>query len=336
MAVQRCAEAMITPDRSRRFAKWRALPCAAGLILLLWSACAAWPQAVVRIVVPAPPGGAGDIVARMLAEQVGRNAGPSIIIDNRPGAGTIIGTEAVARAAPNGGTLLLTAPYLIITPQMRKLSFDPLTAFAPVCQLVSSPGVIAVNSAAPFGTLTEFLNAARAQPGDLTIAAAGPGTVHHIGIEMLKRAADVNLTFVPYAGGAAAITAVLGGHVTAVFAEYAPLADHIKAGRLRPIAAATRKRIDNLPDVPAVAETYPSYAVDFWWGLFAPARTPTATVARVADWSIAAFRERPVRTKLAGLGFEPAARCGAEFAALLREEYDRYGQIIRAMTLKTE
>jgi tripartite-type tricarboxylate transporter receptor subunit TctC len=291
-------------------------------------------QTAIKIVVPAPAGGADDIVARVLTEQVGRAHGQTIVVENRPGAGTIIGTEAVARAAPEGGTLLITAPYLVIAPHMRKVNFDPLTSFEPICHLVSSPGVIVVNSASPHRTLADFVTAARAKPGELMFAGAGPGTVQQIGFEMLKRAADVNITFVPYPGGAPAITALLGGHVTAVFAEYAPLAEHIKAGRLRAIATTTRARIDALPDVATVAESYQDYEVDFWWGLFAPAKTPKQAVAQVADWFTTAMRVPEINAKLVAQGFVPVATCGADFGAAFRQQYERYGRVIREANIK--
>jgi tripartite-type tricarboxylate transporter receptor subunit TctC len=312
------------------------LICAVVAILAVLSSDWAWSQNTIKIVMPAPPGGAGDIVARMLSEQVGRDQGRTMVIENRPGAGTIIGTEAVARAAPDAGTLLITAPYLLIAPHLRKLSFDPLTAFEPICHLVSSPGVIVVNSASSYRTLTDLLDAARAKPGELTFAAAGPGTVHHIGFEMLKRAANVKLTFVPYAVGAPAVTALLGGHVTAVFAEYAAVAEHVSAGRLRAIAATTRTRIDALPDLPTVAETYKDYEVDFWWGLFAPAKTSKETVSQFADWYIAAMRDPTVKAKLVARGFIPVATCGVDFAALLRKQYDHYGRVIREANIKAD
>jgi tripartite-type tricarboxylate transporter receptor subunit TctC len=309
-----------------------------ALVLLAVALCGsgAWAQTAIKIVMPAPAGGAGDIVARLLTEQVGRAQGRTMVVENRPGAGTIIGTEAVARAAPDGSTLLITAPYLIIAPHLRKLNFDALTDFEPICHLVSSPGVIVVNSASPYRTLAEFINAARAKPGELTFAAAGPGTVHHIGFEMLKRTADVNLIFVPYAGGAPAITALLGGHVTAVFAEYAPLAEHIKAGRLRAIAATTQTRIDPLPDVATVAESYRDYEVDFWWGLFGPAKTPKQTVSQFADWFTAAMKVPEVAAKLVSQGFVPIGTCGANFGSLLRRQYDHYGRVIREANIKAE
>ena len=196
--------------------------------------------------------------------------------------------------------------------------------------------MIVVNSSSPYRTLGDFLDAARAKPGELTFAAVGPGTVQHVGFEMLKRAANVNLTFVPYTGGAPAITALLGGHVTAVFAEYAPLAEHIKAGRLRAVAATTGKRIDSLPELPTVGETYNDYEVDFWWGLFAPAKTPKETATQYARWFTAAMRAPEVKTKLNAQGFIPVGLCGADFAALLRKQYDHYGRIIREANIKAE
>jgi tripartite-type tricarboxylate transporter receptor subunit TctC len=293
-------------------------------------------QTIVRIVVPLPPGGAGDIVARMLADHVGRVQGPTMVIENRPGAGTVIGTEAVARAAPDGNTLLITAPYLLIAPHLRKVNFNPLTDFEPICHLVSSPGVLVVNSASPYRTLADFIDAARAKPGELTFAAAGPGTVHHIAFEMLKRAANANLIFVPYPGGAPAINALIGGHVAAVLAEYAPLAEHIKAGRLRAIAATTRTRIDALPDVATVAESYKGYEVDFWWGLFGPTKMPKLATSQLADGFTAAMKVPEIRAKLTAQGFIPVGSCGADFGALLRNEYDQYGRIIREANIKAE
>jgi tripartite-type tricarboxylate transporter receptor subunit TctC len=304
------------------------------ILAVVTIASGARAQTAIKIVVPAPAGGAGDIVARVLTEQVGRAQGQTIVVENRPGAGTIIGTEAVARAAPDGGTLLITAPYLVIAPHMRKVNFDPLTSFEPICHLVSSPGVIVVNSASHHRTLADFVAAARAKPGELTFAAAGPGTVQQIGFEMLKRAADVNITFVPYPGGAPAITALLSGHVTAVFAEYAPLAEHIKAGRLRAIATTTRTRIDPLPDVATVAESYKDYEVDFWWSLFGPAKTPKQAVSQVADWFTTAMRVPEINAKLVAQGFVPVGTCGADFGVMLRQQYERYGRVIREANIK--
>jgi tripartite-type tricarboxylate transporter receptor subunit TctC len=302
--------------------------------MLSYTAASQTPKQI-KIVVPLPPGGAGDILARLLAEQIGHAHEAGVVIENRPGAGSVIGTEAVARAAPDGSTLLINAPYLLIGPQVKKVSYDPLTSFEPICYLVSSPGVIVVNSASPYRTLADLMSAARAKPGELTFASVGPATAQHIGFERLRRAANVDMTYVPYSGGAPAINTLLGGHVTAVFAEYAPLAEHIKAGTLRALATSSRARIAPLPDLPTVAESgYSDYEVDLWWSLFAPAKTPKETVAQLADWFRASMQAPEVKAKLIAQGFTPVGMCGADFSALLRKQYDDYGRVIRAANIK--
>jgi tripartite-type tricarboxylate transporter receptor subunit TctC len=312
------------------------LVLAFAIALIVADQIASAQTGTIRIVLPVPPGGAGDIVARLLVEQVSRVQGQTMVIESRPGAGTTIGTEAVTRAAPDGSTLLINAPFLLISPHLRKVSYDPLSSLEPICYLVSSPGVIVVNEAAPYRTLADLLGAARTKPGQLTFASAGPGTTHHIGFEMLRRAADVDLIYVPYPGGAPAISALLGGHVTSVLAEYAPLAEHLKAGKLRAIATTAGTRIPALPDLPTVAESYKNYEVDFWWGLFAPAKTPKQTITRLASWFTAAMQVPELKEKLVAQGFFPVGTCGADFAALLRKQFDEYGRIIREANIKSE
>ena len=177
---------------------------------------------------PYPPGGTADIVARLLAEQIGRMQGPAMVIENRAGAGTAIATEAVARAAPDGNTLLLTSPEFILTPLLRKANYDPLTSIEPICNLVSSPTVIVVNASSPYRTLADLFDAGRAKPGEVTMASTG---IFQIAIEMLRRAANTNLTYVPYPGNAPASSALMGGHVTSVFAVYPTVAELIKGAR---------------------------------------------------------------------------------------------------------
>lgn len=291
----------------------------------------------IKLIVPVPPGGAADILARNLAAQIGKTNAGSLVVESRPGAGTVIGTEWVARAAPDGNTLLLNAPYILINPQLKKVNYDPLRDFEPVCYLVSSPGVFVVNSKSPYQTLNDLIAAARATPGALTIGSAGPGTAQQIGIEMLKRAADVNLTYVPYPGGAPAINDLLGGHVTAVLAEYAPLASHLQAGSFRALATTGRQRIAQLPEIPTVAESgYRNYEVDFWWGLFAPAKTPHATVSQMAELFMTALRAPEMQPKLSLAGFSPVGKCGADFDAVLRDQYEQYSHVIHEAKIRAD
>jgi tripartite-type tricarboxylate transporter receptor subunit TctC len=291
---------------------------------------------VIKVVIPVPPGSAGDLIARLLTDQVGRLNNRSFVIEPRPGAGTMIGTEAVARAPANGQTLLINSPFLLIGPHLRKLSFDPLASLDPVCYLVSSPGVLAVNAASPYRTFADLMEAVRTRPGQLTFASAGPGSTHHVGFEKLKHDAGLDFIYVPFSGGGPAINALLGNHVTAVLAEYAPLSEHLKAGTLRPLAVTSTARVAGLPGVPTIAETYPGFEVDFWWGLFAPAHTPDALLSQLAEWFTAAMQKPEVKAKLNELGFFPAGICGQDFAALLRKQYEDYGRVIRSANMRTD
>jgi tripartite-type tricarboxylate transporter receptor subunit TctC len=289
-----------------------------------------------KVVLPVPPGGAGDIITRLLTDHVGRAQKRTFVIETRPGAGTMIGTESVARAAADGNTLLINAPFLLIGPHLRKLGFDPLTSLEPICYLVSSPGVIVVNASSPYQTFADLVRSVRAHPGELSFASAGPGTTHHIGFEKLKRAGGLDFIYVPYSGGAPAINALLGNHVTAVLAEYAPLSEHLKSGNLRALAVTSKVRIPFLSELPTVAETYADFEVDFWWGLFAPAQTPKTTVADLVQWFKGALDAEELKAKLTALGFFPAGICGAPFAELLRKQSDDYGRVIREAHIKAD
>ena len=217
------------------------------------------------------------------------------------------------------------------------MNYDLLTSFEPICDLVDAPTVIAVNGASPYRTLGDLLNAARARPGDLTMASFGPATAFQIAFEQLKRAANVNMTFLPYPGVAPAINALLGEHVTSVFASYSTASEQLKAGKLRALATAARARIEPLPDVPTVAETgYKDYELDYWLGILAPAKTPKEKMSQLAGWFTAALQAPEFKAKLAPLGLFPVGMCGAGFAALLRKQYDDFGRVIREANIKAE
>jgi len=195
------------------------LAVALAAIVAIVGDVTAQPTRTVRIVVPLAPGGSADVLARLLAEQVGRQ-GPAMVVENRPGGGTVIGTEAVSRAVPDGSTVLTIGYSFIINPHLRKLNYDPLTNFEPICYTAGSSMGIVVNVASPYRTLGDLFNAARSKPGELTLATAGAATTQHIAFEVLKRAANINMTHVPYPGGAPAINALLGGHVAAMLTDY--------------------------------------------------------------------------------------------------------------------
>jgi len=310
---------------------------AVTLILVALSGHGAWSQAArtIRIVVPFAPGGFTDPLVRLLGEQIGRAQGATIVIENRPGAFTAIATEAVARAAPDGGTLLINGNSFVLNSRLRKMNYDPLTSFEPICYLTRSPAVIIVNSTSPYRSLADLLNAARAKPGDVTLA--GAGAAIQIWFEMLKRAANVDMAYVPYAGSVPAVTALLGEHVTSVFADHSALAEQISAGKVRVLATASRERIKALPDVPTFGESgYNDIEADIWQGVVAPAKTPKETIVRLAGWFTAALQVPEVRAKIAAQGSIPVGICGADFGAHMRKEYDVYGRIIHEANIKTE
>jgi tripartite-type tricarboxylate transporter receptor subunit TctC len=291
----------------------------------------------IKLVVPSAPGGVTDALARLFGEQIGRTQGVTVVIDNRPGAGEVIGTETAARAAPDGNTLLFAANPFVINPHLRKVSYDPLRSFEPVCQLANAPTLIVVTAGSPYHSLADLLEAARAKPGSLTMASIGPGSPFHLGFEKLKRMAKVDMTFVPYPGNGPSVNALLGEHVTMMFGTYANVAEHLKSGKLRAIAATTPRRIQELPDLPTVAESgFPDYAVPAWFASFAAAKTPKAAVSQLAAWLTAALQAPEIEQKLLIQGLYPARLCGDELAAYLRDQFDDFGRIIRESNIKAE
>jgi tripartite-type tricarboxylate transporter receptor subunit TctC len=315
-----------------------AIACCVSAAIAVLASSAGWSQArTIRVVVPYGPGGAPDVLARLLAEEIGKAHGATMVVENRAGAGAIIGTESVARAVPDGNTLLIAANAMIANPHLRKVSYDALTSFEPICHLVSVPPLIVVNAASPYKTLGDLLKAARAEPGKITLASPGPATTFHIALEMLKRAANVNITYVPYPTTPPALTALIGDHVSSVFSDYASISGSLKAGNVRAIATTGAARAAVLPDVPTVAESgYKDFELDVWFGIVAPAKTPKDTVAELIGWYTAALRADTVKQKLAAQALNPVARCGAEFAASLRRQYDDMGRIIRETGIKAE
>jgi tripartite-type tricarboxylate transporter receptor subunit TctC len=311
----------------------------ATIVFLASSGESVWSQIPgrIKIVVPVPSGGTGDVVARLLADQIGRLQGTTVVIENRPGAGTAIATEAVSHAAPDGSTVLIVAPPFLINSYVRKLDYDPLSSFEPICYLVRSPIVLVVDSASPYRTLTDLLNAARTRPGELTLASTGPATVTHIAFERLTRTAGVNMTFIPYPGMPPAINAVLGQYVTAAFGNYGDVIGQIKAGKLRALAAATQTRIESLPDVPTMAESgYLNFEADVWYGLVAPARTPETAISQFVEWITGVLQVPEIKAKLAALGISVVGTCGEDFATFLRKRYEDYGRAIREANIKVE
>ncbi len=306
------------------------------LCLFMLAGPAAWSQArTIRIVVPFPAGGSADILARLLGEQIAKTQGPSVVVENRPGGGASIAYEAVARAAPDGNTLVINGNSIVINPHLRKVNYDPIASFEPVCYLLSSPQVYVVKADSPYKTLADFVAGTKAAAGTLVFATVGPATTQHIGFEQFRAMSKIDVTYVPYPGGAPAMTALLGGHVHAVLTNYSEAVEQLHAGTVRALASASLKRIPPLPDVPTVHELgYKDYNVEVWFGVMAPAKTPKEATAQLASWFQAALKAPELTPRLLKLGLYPVGTCLDDFAKHIRSQYDEYGRIIREAGIK--
>jgi len=296
------------------------------------AASAAWSQAgrTIRLILPFPPGGPADAMARVVAQQIGDAGGASMIIESRPGAGTEIGTEYVSRAAPNGDTLLVMSNSFVVLPHVRTLKYDPLTDFVPICELATFPPLIVVNSDSPHHTLGDFIAAAHAHPGALTYGTLGPATASQVAFEMLKLAAKVDIMFVPFSGYTPAIQALLAHQVTAAQADLTTLQGQLQTGQLRALATTAAARVAMLPDVPTVMESgYKDVEAEFYGGVVAPAKTPQSTISQITRWFSDAIKTPAIKAKFASLGFVPGTQCGGDFGAIIRKDYDNYGRTIR-------
>ena len=310
-------------------------PIAAVIVIPALSTSASPQSRTIRMVVPFAPAGGTDILARLVANHISRVHGPTVVVENRPGAGTVIATEAVARTAPDGNTVLIVGNSFVINANMKKLNYDPLTSFEPICHLTRSPNVVAVHAASPHRTLADLISAARTNPGKVTMAVNGPATSQHIGFEMLKHAAKIDLSFVPFQGGGPAVNALLGQHVDSLYSNYPTAAELLTTGKLRALAVGSRARIEPMPDLPTIAESgYKDYEEDVWFGVVAPARTPRDVLSQFSTWFAEAVQDSGVKSKLAPQGLYPVGLCGADFAAYLRKQHADYGRIIREANIR--
>src|SRR6266513_5231725 len=303
----------------------------AAALSLAAAAPGAWAQSgTIKIVVPYTPGSGPDILSRLMAEQIGRAPEPTVVVENRPGGGTVIGTEAVERAGPDGHTVLLVANSFVINPPLKRASYDPTRSFEPVCYLAATPMVLVVLGSSPYHTLNDLIAAARAKPGELAFASGGPGSSLHVAIEVLKRATNINVTYVPYGGTAPAINALMGNHVAAVWADYPTVVSQLSSGALRGLVTTSRTRVEALPAVPTLTETgISNYEADIFYGVVAPAKTPPEVLTRLSAFFSSAVKAPDMPPKLAEQGLFPVGTCGAEFGAYLRRQGEEYSRIIR-------
>jgi tripartite-type tricarboxylate transporter receptor subunit TctC len=297
----------------------------------------AYPSRPVRIVVGFAPGGGVDIVARLIGQWLSERLGQQFIIENRPGAGTNIATEAVARAPPDGYTLLLVnAANAVNATLYDNLSFNFVRDIAPVAGLMAASSVMVVHPSLPAKTVPEFIAYAKANPGKINMASGGVGSPSHVAGELFRMMAGVNMIHVPYRGLAPAMTDLLGGQVQVIFGAVTSSIEYIKAGRLRALAATTAKRSEALPDLPTVGEFVPGYEASQWYGLGVAKNTPTEIVDRLNKEINVALADPNMKARLAELGGTTLAGSPAEFGKLIVEETDKWGEVIRAANIKPE
>lgn len=297
----------------------------------------AFPSKPIRLVVPFPAGGVTDILARTLAQSLGRSLGQAVIVENKPGAGTVIGADLVARAPADGHTILLVGSAFPISAASRpKLPFDPLKDFTGVARLASTPMLIAVNPSLPARTLAEMVALARGS-SPLSYATAGAGVPAHLAMEEFDKLAKIEVTHIPYQGGAPAALAAIGGHTQLVVATLAELVQHVIAGKLRALAVTTAARTDLLKDVPTIAESgYPGFEASLWFGAWVRAGTPKQIVNLLETEMLRSLEAAEVKDALAKNGYSPAPLNSEGFDAFYRAEIARYAKVVKDANLKLD
>jgi tripartite-type tricarboxylate transporter receptor subunit TctC len=296
-----------------------------------------YPTKPVRIIVGFAPGGGADIAARLIGQWLSERLGQSFVIENRPGAGSNIATEAVVRAPSDGYTLLLvSAPAAINATLYEKLSFSFIRDIAPVASISHVPHVMVVHPSFPAKTVPEFIAYAKANAGKINMASAGNGSTPHVAGELFKMMAGVNLIHVPYRSAGPALTDLLGGQVQVMFDNMASSIEHIRAGKLRPLAVTTTMRSETLPDVPTVSEFVPGYEVSNWFGVGAPKATPAEILDRLNKEINSGLADPKIKARLADLGGSALSGSPADFGKLIAEETEKWAKVIRAANIKPE
>lgn len=297
-----------------------------------------YPNKAVRIIGPSSPGGGIDATGRILAAALTQSLGQQFVLENRPGAGGIIGTELAAKAPPDGYTLMLTAAAaMVVFPHtFTKLPYDPIRDFAPISLVASSDYILAVHPSLPVRTVKDLIGLARARPGQIAFASTGNFGLPHLAGELLKQQAKVSMLHVAYKGGGPAAIAILSGEVSLMFGTGPTVVPHAKAGRLRLIATAGDKRSKSLPELPTVAETLPGVEVSAWYGVLAPSGTPKDIIAKLNAETVKAIANPKVAQQIANAGADAISSSPEEFAALIKTDLARWGKAVKATGLPPE
>jgi tripartite-type tricarboxylate transporter receptor subunit TctC len=321
----------------------RALPTT--LLLLTLAAAMAlpadaqdFPSRPVRLLIPYTPGGPTDFVGRALAQRLQKPLGQPVVVDNRPGGGGVIATEIVARANPDGHTLLFATPGQLITLPLLapKLPYEPLRDFMPLTKLVDTPQVLIASAKLPVASVTELIDYAKQRPGQINYASVQTGGTGHLGMELLKQSAGIDMLHVPYKGTAPALTDLIAGRVQLMFSSLPSVQPHVQAGRIRLLATGARQRTDAIREVPTIAETLPGFDLITWYGLFAPRRTPPAVVTRLHRELVAILTSAEIARSFAAQGIDPAHTTPQALEQIMRSETERWRKVIRVAGIRLE
>lgn len=327
---------MATTTR-RRFALGAALAAGAPAPVRAQTAAAEWPSRPVRFILPYPPGGPTDIMGRAVAQALTRDLPQPVVVENRAGAAGAIGTEAAARALPDGGTFLVNASAHVIVPHMVRVPYDALADFAPVTNIATVPLMLVVTPGLPVRSVAELVAHAKANPGKLSFASSSNGGAPHLAGELFKLMAGVDMAHVPYRGSGQAVPDLIAGNVQVMFDSMPSSAGAVREGRLRALAVTTAGRQAAFPDLPTISEAgVPGYEISTWYGIWAPAGTSTAIVARLHAAVASALRGAESRERMAALGAQPVADAPEDFARFVGAEYGRWGRLVRDARIKAD
>jgi tripartite-type tricarboxylate transporter receptor subunit TctC len=310
---------------------------AAALLLALTTFTSAqeYPTKPIRLIIPFPPGGSNDVVGRMIGDQLGKQLGKQVIIDNRAGAGGVIGTELASHATPDGYTILVISLAHAVNPWLYKLPYDPIKAFTPIGIMGTGTNVLTVHPSLPVNSLKEFLALAKEKPGELSYASAGIGTFQHLGAELFRLDAKVNLLHVPFRGGGPALVDVLGGHNKVMFSSLVQAVPHIKSGRLRALGTGGKERVPALADVPTISEAgVPGFTASGWVGIMAPAGTPKPIVDLLNTEINKILNSAEIKDSWAKQGVAPLSMTPAEFGVFIKAEIEKWAKVAQTAGVK--
>jgi tripartite-type tricarboxylate transporter receptor subunit TctC len=322
----------------RRFVGLTAAAIATPPILPSRAAGAEWPVKPVRVVVPFTPGGSTDITARLIGNRLQEVWGQTVVVENKPGAGGNIAADMVAHSDPDGYTIFISGPGMATNQFLyAQLSYDSVNDFAPVTMLITQPNLMCVPNSSPAKSVKEFIAYCNDNRGKVTYASSGNGTTLHLSGELFKRLANVEMTHIPYRGGAPAINDLIPGRVDVIFDNMPSILSHVKGGTLRGLAVTTRQRVAATPDIPTIAESgVPGFDVFSWFGFFVPIKTPPDVIARINADTNAALAYAPVKSRFEELGANPKGSTPAELAAFLQSEIAKWGPVIREAKIRVE